>query len=200
MDGFYCPQTPILLLVGDAFVCSGLPKVKKVVEIDNQWIQFRHDDVGLLQKVSTVLQWWGKKTDLFDPHLIFPNIFRIFEIFYDKVPMGPKFFPQNYGARMWPWEPPLAHNSIFWTFQNNPNPGGDVGIWDFFLRVFCTLRDNANWLSISYSTIFGYKIILKIRIFMVTTEISKSKYLAYPSIRAIPQYRAPYPKIILESS
>ena len=48
-------------------------------------------------KIRTVM---GKKKFVFDPHLIFPNILRRHEIFYDKVAMGPKFLPPNYGARI----------------------------------------------------------------------------------------------------
>ena len=138
--------------------------------------------------ICTVL---GKKKGTFDPHLIFRNILRRHEIFHDKVNIGVRFYHTNYGARIWPWRPPPAHKANIWTFQNGQNPGGDLEIWDIFRKGVCTLMDSANCFSISYSTNFGYKIILKFWLFMVTTEISKSKFLTH--IRLPNQAKCPIP-------
>ena len=80
-----------------------------------------------------------KKTDIFDPHHIFPNILRRHEIIYDKVRIVGKFFYPNYGARIGPWGVPLENISKSWTFQYGPNPGGDLEIWDFCFGGVCTL-------------------------------------------------------------
>ena len=87
---------------------------------------------------------------------------------------------KNYGARISPWGSPLAVKGQFWTFQNGQNPGGDLEIWDIFPEGVCTLMDNAEWVSIFNSTIFGNKIFLKFRIFIGGTEISRSKFLTLP--------------------
>ena len=131
----------------------------------------------------------GIKNRTISPHHIFSNILKRDDKFYDKVNIVPKFFCRNYGARIRPWGLPLKNNGDIWTFRKCQNPGGDLEIWDFCVTGVWTLWDRLNSDSISKSTIFGYKIILKIRIFIFLTEISKSKYPALPPIRAIPQYQ-----------
>ena len=97
----------------------------------------------ILQCLYAVLvQWWGKKKWNFDPHLIFPNNLRRHEIFYDKVKIGVRFHHKNYGAHICRWGLPLAYVAKFWTFKMCPNPGGDLEIWDIFLREVWTLMDN----------------------------------------------------------
>ena len=130
-----------------------------------------------------------KKKCYFDRHLIFPNILRRHEIFYDKVTIVGKFFYQNYGAHIWHWRLPLTFVAEFWTFQNGPNPGGDDEICDICFRGVRTFMDSVNRVLISYSTIFGYKIILKIRLWKVATEISISKFLTPPPLGESPNTR-----------
>ena len=96
----------------------------------------------------------------------------------DNINMVHRILLANYGARIWPWGFPLAHKGNYCTFQNGPNPGGDDEIWDIFLGEGGTPMDNENRLLILNSTIFGNEIIKKFRLFMVATEISKSKFLA----------------------
>ena len=49
------------------------------------------------------------------------------DIYYDKnVTLVDKFFYQNYGARIWPRQPPPEFNVNYRSFQKTPNPGGDV--------------------------------------------------------------------------
>ena len=110
----------------------------------------------------------------FDPHLIFPNIFKNHEIFYDKVNIVDKFFYQNYGAHMRPWGSPLAYKGKMCTFENARNPGGHLEIWDIFVRGVWPLMVSANSVSIRYSTIFGYKIILKFPLEIFLPPYAKS--------------------------
>ena len=72
---------------------------------------------------------------------------------------------------------PRAHSGEIGTSDNGPNPGGDLKIWDIFFGGVVPLMDSANYVSISYFTIFDYKIILKFLLIIGATEISKSKFL-----------------------
>ena len=92
------------------------------------------------------------------------------------------FFTQIMARASDPGGLPLQNNRGFCAFNICQNPGGDLEIWDFYVRGVWTLNVSVNYVSISYSANFGNKIIWKFRIFIFLTEISKSKYLTLPPI------------------